>query len=105
MKFRNLFAICASLIVFAPTLVRAQVSVQNGNTIVETDGNGRMIIFTDKTRIDTSRKYRWFDPSQLWWRSYYNRHPRSTCYQTNRQTTRVDGSGRRITQTSVSKCD
>jgi hypothetical protein len=108
MKFRTLFVICASLVIFAPTLVRAQISVRNGNTIVETDGNGRILIFTDQTRINTSEQNQRFYPARPWLRSYDSLkylYPGRSCDHSNRQTTTVYGSDRRVTQTSISKCD
>ena len=108
MKFRNLFVVCASLIILTPTLVRAQMTVRNGNTIVETDGNGRILIFTDQTRINTSEQNQRFYPAQPWLRSYDNLqylYPGRSCEHSNRQTTTVHDSNSQVTQTSTSKCN
>jgi hypothetical protein len=109
MKFRKLFAVCTSLIVFTPAIVRAQISVQNGNTVIETDGNGKILILNDQTRISTpGQNQRFYPPQpQLWLRSYDNRqylYPGRSCSHSNTQTSTVQGSGRQVTQTSVSGC-
>jgi hypothetical protein len=105
MKFRNLFVVCASLIIFTPTLVRAQMTVQNGNTKVETDGNGKVSISTDQTRINTSEKNQRFYPGQPSHDNLEYRNPGRSCDHSNIQTTTVRDSDRRVTQTNTSECD
>ena len=107
MNFRKFWILLTSLIILSPTTVNAQMSIRNGNTIVETDGNGRVRIFIDKNGNRIYHQNHRLYPYYQWLPSdshfEYN-YPRKNCYQYHRQTSSSHGSGRRVTQNSVSKC-
>ncbi len=107
MKIRKFCLLVSSLIIFTPTITMAQMTIRNGNTVVETDGNGRVRIFKDKGRTNIYHQNRRAYPYYQWLREnddFEYAHPRKNCYQYHRQTVSNHSSNRRVTQNSVSHC-
>lgn len=126
MKFTKFLIISASLILFTPTMVEAQVNIQTGKTRIQTDSGGVNIstdgvnINTndDKIFLDIDDDYNYTDRNLSrpldWSRYRYQRaipergqitKTGTTCSQQSTQSTTINGSNRQVNQSNVSHCN
>ena len=104
MKLTNLLIIPCLLIPFISTSLKAETIIKTNGTTVKTNSGGGMSISTPDRTIDISedgiiKKKDDYSPN------HNSSSQRATCYQENRQTTRVNGSNRTVVQNSESNCD
>jgi hypothetical protein len=101
MKLSKLLTICASLLIFTPTVVQAEMNLQTDNSRISINSQGRMTLSTKKAPNNYSRAD--------FWSRFRNRRTTSkpnhlTPNCSNRQSTTIVGSNRHVRQTNRSYC-